>query len=343
MEVVISQDRDRHGAGIPGPEPRVFRLLSASSTSGGVVKGFGLMLQATGFAQKGNSLRGITDWGIFHPKVQPTVSGWEVFLAEIEIVFEVGKEILASLGGRRARRIDLEVVALDDQKGVLEQRAIISFAAHLSLKGIQILGGDRVRHVHSLARWQIMNFLLYVGLAVSVFEATGITSTDLGIAGRSERREDNIVDLDLLGFATKIVAIVLLLFLRASHPREEDIIFVVKARAANAIPEAEVFSLMDPSRPERNVRVLGDSPKVRRAVGKSEALPVDRQYSNPGYKAIYVVTAPDPRVGPLLGLFEGLCGPGDAESLFRDIAITAASQEFLPVYRSEIVILTSAT
>ena len=170
-----------------------------------------------------------------------------------------------------------------------------------------------------------------------------MTSTDLGIAGRSERREDNIVDLDLLGFTTKIVAIVLLLFLRASYPREEDIIFVVKARAANAIPEAEVFGLVDPSRPERNVRVLGNSPKVRRAVGKSEALPVDRQYSNPGYKAIYVVTAPDLRVGPLLGLFKGLCGPGDAKSLFRDIAITAASQEFLPVYRSEIVILTSAT
>ena len=100
---------------------------------------------------------------------------------------------------------------------------------------------------------------------------------------------------------------------------------------------------MDPSRPEYNVRVLSNSPKVRRAVGKSEALPVDRQYSNPGYKAIYVVTAPDPRVGPLLGLFEGLYGPGDTKSLFRDIAITAASQEFLPVYRSEIVILTSAT
>ena len=121
-----------------------------------------------------------------------------------------------------------------------------------------------------------MNFLLYVGLVVSVFEATGITSTDLGIVGRSERREDDIVDLDLLGFTTKIVAMVLLLFLRASYPREEDIIFVVKARAANAIPEAEVFSLVDPSRPERDVRVLGNSPKVRRAVGKSEALPVDR-------------------------------------------------------------------
>ena len=69
VEVVVGQDRDRYRAGIPGPELRVFRLLSASSTLGGVVKGFGPMLQVTRFAQKGNSLQGITDQGIFHPKV----------------------------------------------------------------------------------------------------------------------------------------------------------------------------------------------------------------------------------------------------------------------------------
>ena len=91
-----------------------------------------------------------------------------------------------------------------------------------------------------------------------------------------ERREDNIINLDLLGFTTKIVATVLLFFLYISYIREEDIIFVVKASAANAIPEAEVFSLIDPSRPERNIRVLGNSPEIRRAVGKSKALPVDR-------------------------------------------------------------------
>ena len=132
----------------------------------------------------------------------------------------------------------------------------------------------------------------------------------------------------------------LLLFLYA---REEDVIVVVKASAAHAIPEAEVFGHVNPSRPERNARVLGDRLKIGRAVGQSEALPVDRQYSNPGHKAIHVVTASDPRVGPPLRLLERLSGFGDAESLFRDIATAAASQEFLPVHFSEIVILTAPT
>lgn len=86
-----------------------------------------------------------------------------------------------SLGRSRARYIDLEVVTLDNQKGVLEERAIVGSAVNFSLKGIQILGGDRVRYVYSLARSQIINFTLYVGLIVGIFEATRIISEDLGI------------------------------------------------------------------------------------------------------------------------------------------------------------------
>ena len=174
----MGPDVDRHRARIPGEEPRVFRLPGAGSAPGGVVEGFGPTLQAAGFAEKGDGLRRIPDRGIFHPEVQPIVSGGEVSLAEIETVVEMGEEIIASLGGSRARYIDLEVIALDDQKGVLKERAIAGFTAHLSPKGIQILGGDRVRHVHGLARSQIMNFLLHVGLIVGVFEAAGITGTD---------------------------------------------------------------------------------------------------------------------------------------------------------------------
>ena len=194
-----------------------------------------------------------------------------------------------------------------------------------------------------MARRQIVHFTLHVGLAVGVFEAAGMTSEDLGIAGRSERREDDIVDLYLLGFAAEIVAMVLLPFLRPSHTREEDITVVVEASAAHAIPEAEVFGQVNPSRPERNARVLGNRLEIGRAVGQSEALPVDPQGRDPGHEAIHVVTASDPRVGPLLGLLEYLRRFGDAESLFGDIATAAASQQFLPVDLSEIVILASAT
>ena len=133
---------------------------------------------------------------------------------------------------------------------------------------------------------------------------------------------------------------VLLLFL---HAREEDVTVVVEASAAHAIPEAEVFGHVNPSRPERDARVLGDRLEIGRAVGQSEALPVDRQCGDPGHEAIHVVTASDPRVGPPLRLLERLSGFGDAESLFRDIATAAASQEFLPVHFSEIVILTAPT
>lgn len=59
------------------------------------------------------------------------------------------------------------------------------------------------------------------------------------------------------------------------YSREKDIIIVVIASAAYTIPEAEVFSPVNPSRPEYNTRVLGDRLEIGRTVGQSEALPVD--------------------------------------------------------------------